>query len=165
MCHRVDETLKGKIQMEEQYLIELELPIWQDPQGNVILEKCRNNCYLYFDCWEDNTPTYANYFGKITMYNAWAVKSLDVECYDIYPKEDYKYRSSIFIVQNSQWLKEMIEKRAAYYDNWTGWKDKEYKHYLIRGHDNYFEIIAEKYSIETVKKEKNHYYERLWKNE
>ncbi len=53
--------------MEEQYLIEIELPIWQDPQGNLMLEKCREHCYLYFDCWEEpenwknNEVAWANY--------------------------------------------------------------------------------------------------------
>ncbi len=81
------------------------------------------------------------------MLNAWAVRSLDIEYYDIYPKEDFKYHSSIFIVENSRWLKEMIEKRERYYNNHTKWKDKKYKHYVIKGHDNYFEIIAEDYKV------------------
>ncbi len=42
----------------------------------------------------------------------------------------------------------MIEKREKYYDSYTRWKDKEYKHYLIRGHDNYFEIIVEDCKVE-----------------
>lgn len=39
----------------KQYLTEIELPIWTDPQSDVILEKSRNYCHLYFNCWVDRT--------------------------------------------------------------------------------------------------------------
>ncbi|AZA98285.1 hypothetical protein EG359_01110 [Chryseobacterium joostei] len=145
-----------------QYLTETELPIWADPQGNVIMEKCRDHCFLYFDCWLDNEPTYADYIGKITFQNAWAVTSLDIEFYDIYPKEEFKYKSSIFVVENSLWLKEMFEKRVKHYDNWTGWKDKIYHHFHFAGHNNYFDIIAESYKVEKIPKTKTQYFKRLW---
>jgi len=148
--------------MEEQYLTEIELPIWKDPQGDLIIEKGREFCSVYFACWENNEPEYANYVGKITFENAWAVKSLDVEYYDIYPKGDFQFKSSIYIVENSKWLDEVIGIRSKYYDNWTKWKDKEYKHYLVRGHDNYFEIVAENYVVEKVdKKDFDRYVELL----
>lgn len=135
---------------KEQYLTEIELPLWADPQGNVFLEKSRAHCFLYFDCWENNAPTNANYLGKIIFENAWAVQSLDVEFYDIYAKEELRFKSSIFVVENSLWFKDMWEKRAKIYDNWTGWKDKTYQHFHFAGHDNYFDVIAEKYSVEKV---------------
>ncbi len=57
----------------------------------------------------------------------------------------------------------MYSIREQHYDNWTKWKDKKYKHYHIKGHDNYFDIIADGYSVEQIKKSKNHYYKRLWR--
>jgi hypothetical protein len=139
--------------MKEQYLNEIELPIWQDPQGDLIIEKGREFCCIYFACWKDNEAAeYADYIGKITFENAWAVKSLDVEFYDIRPKVDWQFKSSICIVENSEWLDEVIGIRSKYYDNWTRWKDREYKHYLVRGHDNYFEVIAENFFVEKVSK-------------
>jgi len=154
--------------LKEEYLTELKLPIWQDPQGNLIIEKCRDNCFVYFNCWSDkwinDEVTWADYIGKITLENSWAIKSMDIEFYDIYTKEDQKHKSSIYIVENSLWLNKMIEKREKHYNNWTKWKDKKYNHYHIKSHDNYFDIIAESYSIEKIKKTDNHYFKRL-KNE
>lgn len=135
---------------QTQYLTEIELPIWADPQGNVVMEKSRDHCCIYFACWEDNVPTYSNYLGKITFINAWAVNSLDVEFYDIYPKEDWKYKSSITIVENSVWLSHVMIQRTKHYDNWTKWKDKSYKHYHFSGHDNYFDVIAEDFMVEKI---------------
>lgn len=148
--------------MKEQYLTEIELPIWADPQGDVILEKSRDYCHIYFDCWEDNEPTYSNYIGKIIFENAWAVKSLDVEFYEIYPKEEWKFKSSICIVENSIWLDEMIMKRAKIYTEWLNWDKRTYKHFHFSGHDNYFDIIAENYTVEKILKTEIKYYEKLW---
>lgn len=106
--------------------------------------------------------TWADYIAKLTFKNSWAVKSFDVEFYDIHTIDDPKYKSSIYIVENSLWLKDMMEKRENYYGNWTKWKDNKYYHYHIEGHDNYFDIIAEDYSIEKIMKNENHYYNRLW---
>lgn len=118
------------------------------------MEKSRDYCHLYFGCWdEQNPPNYADYMGKIEFTDAWAVRSVDVEFYDIHPKEGYQFKSSIFIVENSVWLKEVLAIRNKYYsDNWTGWKDRTYKHYLVSSHDNYFEIIATDYRVERIDK-------------
>ncbi len=148
--------------MKKQYLTEIELPIWADPQGDVILEKSRDYCYVYFDCWENNEPTYSDYIGKLIFENAWAVTSLDVEFYGIYPEEDWKYKSSICIVENSLWLEEMIAKRASFYKEWLTWDKSEYKHFHYPGHDNYFDIIAEDYKVEKVLKKDIKYYKKLW---
>jgi hypothetical protein len=137
--------------MKEEYLTEIELPIWQDPQGDLIIEKGRDFCRVYFACWKDDEAgEYADHIGKIIFENAWAIKSLDVEFYDIRPKIDWQFKSSICTVENSKWLDEVIGMRSKYYDNWTKWKNKKYKHYLVRGHDNYFEIVAENFTVEKV---------------
>ncbi|MBD0254344.1 MAG: hypothetical protein ICV83_01390, partial [Cytophagales bacterium] len=75
--------------MNEQYLVEIELPFWQDPQGDLIMEKSRDYCRLYCGCWdEQNPPDYAIYIGRIEFVDAWAVRSMDVEFYDVYTKEE-----------------------------------------------------------------------------
>ncbi|PWJ31141.1 hypothetical protein BC781_1251 [Sediminitomix flava] len=139
---------------EEQYLFEIELPIWQDPQGDLILEKSREYCYVYFGCWDKKSPpNYAEYIGRIEFINAWSVRSLDVEFYDIHPRGEYLYPSSIYIIKNSEWFKDVFNIRNEYYsDSWTKWKDKNYKHYLVKGHDNYFEIIAEDFEVKKIDK-------------
>ncbi len=76
------------------------MPIWTDPQNDIILEKSRDYCYLYYNCWEDNQLADLGYIGKLTFENAWAIKSLDVEFYDTYPK-DLEYKFSICKVKKS----------------------------------------------------------------
>jgi hypothetical protein len=78
---------------------------------------------------------------------------VDVEYYDVYTKEEPQHKSSIYIVENSAWFRDVFAIRNKYYsDNWTGWKDRAYRHYLVRSHDNYFEIIATDHRAERVDK-------------
>ena len=44
------------------------------------------------------------------------------------------------------WLQQVSEQRAADYPNWQNWDAKEYFHYVVQGHDNYYEIIAAGFS-------------------
>ncbi len=53
----------------QSYLTEIELPIWQDPQGDVIMEKSRDYCHIYFGCWVNEKPGEpADYIGKLEFY-------------------------------------------------------------------------------------------------
>ncbi len=140
----------------DQFLTEIELPVWQDPQGDVVMEKSRDYCQIYFDCWDEKKPPkQANYIAKLEFINAWAVRSVDIENYPVQPLGEYQFKSSIFVVENSSWLNDVFNLRNKYYsDNYTGWKDIEYKHFLVKGHDNYFEIIAQDYKVNKVKRRK-----------
>ena len=54
--------------------------------------------------------------------------------------------SGIYKVENSTWLQQVSEQRAADYPNWRNWDAKEYFHFVVQGHDNYYEIIAAGFS-------------------
>ena len=91
------------------------------------------------------------------------MQSLDLERYDIYSEKEWKYKSSICIVENSIWLNEMILKRAKSDTFWLKKDKKIYKHFHFSGHDNYFDIIAEEYTVEKILKKDINDYEALWK--
>jgi hypothetical protein len=51
-------------------------------------------------------------------------------------------RSDIYKIEDSTWLKRASEQRVRDYPNWRDWDAKEYRHYVVQGHDNYYELLA-----------------------
>ena len=120
--------------------IAIPLNVWQDPQGNVVLRYSREECLIYFGCWTDaGSP--ADYLGQLTFHHAWAVRGLRLEWHG-YEIAEHKYHSSILSIQNSKWLSQLTEQRLHAYPNWKRWDTREYLHYVVSGHDNYYELIA-----------------------
>lgn len=126
------------------------LKVWQDPQGNVVLNASREDCAVYFGCWiEAGIP--ANYLCRLRFQNAWAVRgfSLGTPPYKI---EEIDYRSRIYYVENSRLLKEAVQQRTRDYPQWLSWDRKTYRHYVVSGHDNYFDIIASEFTEEIIQR-------------
>jgi hypothetical protein len=120
--------------------IAIPLNVWQDPQGNVVLRYSREECVIYFGCWTDaGIP--ADYIGQVTFHNAWAVRGLCLEWHG-YKIAETHYHSSILSVENSKWLSQLSEQRLTLYPNWKQWDTREYLHYVVSGHDNYYDVVA-----------------------
>ena len=120
--------------------VPIPLTIWQDPQGNVVLRYSREECFIYFGCWtEAGEP--ADYLGKLKFHHAWAVKGLRLEFLP-YKIKEHKCHSKIFAIEDSQWLKQMSEQRLRNYPDWKSRDNQEYRHYVVSGHDNYYDVIA-----------------------
>lgn len=120
--------------------VPIPLKIWQDPQGDVILHHTRDECFVYFGCWAKAGEP-ANYLGKLIFQNAWAVRGLRLE-FIPYEIKEHKYHSCIYAINDSQWLTQMTAQRLRNYPDWKSWDTREYLHYVISGHDNYYDIIA-----------------------
>lgn len=120
--------------------IAIPLDAWQDPQGNVILRYSREEYLVYFGCWTDDASP-ADYICLLTFHNAWAVCGFRLEWHG-YKIAEHKHHSEIFKIENSKWLSELTERRLAMYPNWKHWDAREYFHYVVSGHDNYYDIIA-----------------------
>lgn len=131
--------------------ITVPLTVWPDPQGDVVLHYSRGECLIYFGCWLTSEEP-ANYVGKLIFHYAWAVRGA---CFEFLPYEihEHNHPSNICTVENSKWLKEMCSQRLAYYPEWKNWDIREYSHYVISGHDNYYEIIAAGFDEQTVPQE------------
>jgi hypothetical protein len=120
--------------------IAIPLKVWQDPQGNVVLRYSREECLLFFGCrTEAGDP--ADYLCQLKFHHAWAVRGLRLE-YLPYRIKDHKYHSRILLVENSQWLRQVSQQRVENYPEWRTWDTREYLHYVVAGHDNYYDIIA-----------------------
>ena len=102
---------------------------------------------VYIGCWVDaGIP--ADYICKITFNSGWVSRFYGIE-YLPYEIKEFS-RSSIYEVIDSKWLKESTERRLEYYPQWKTWDKKTYRHFVVSGHDNYVEIIAESFTEEIV---------------
>lgn len=137
--------------------IEIPLEVWQDPQGDVILNVSERECIVYFGCWnEDSSP--ADYIGKITFNGCWSTNFTHAEYIEF--EHEHSHHSYILSVIDSQWLKTLVMKHKRLYPN----SNKEqigYKHYVVRGHDVYAEVIALDFSLEKLNREQAGEYARL----
>jgi len=66
-----------------------------------------------------------------------------------YEIKEHHYRSCLYSIENSKWLEELTNRRLSAYPNWKQWDSTVYRHYVISGHDNYYEIIAADFT-ETI---------------
>ena len=55
--------------------------------------------------------------------------------------------------QESAWLEKETQQRLTYYPRWKTWDEKNYKHYYVHGHDNYYDIIAASFEEVIIPKE------------
>ena len=123
-----------------QIAVAIPLKLWQDPQGNVVLRYSRETCLMYFGCWTDAGEP-ADYLGQLTFHNAWAIRGLRLESHS-YKIKRHEYHSNILVVENSEWLPQVTEQRLKNYPEWKTWDTRKYFHYVVSGHDNYYDIIA-----------------------
>ena len=121
-------------------VVPLPLKVWQDPQGDVILHYSREDCSVYFGCWAGAGEP-AAYLCRLTFHHAWAVRGFCLEFLP-YKIPEHKYRSCVYRVEGSTWLKQVSEQRHRNYPEWKSWDGREYLHYVVSGHDNYCDIIA-----------------------
>ena len=133
--------------MIKQLAVPIPLKSWQDPQGDVVLHKSRASCTISFGCWEAAGEP-SDYICQLSFSNAWAVRGINPE-YLLYEYEAH-HRSCIYEIEGSAWLKQESEMRSKCYPRWREWDSRLYRHYVVRGHDNYFEIIAASFEERVV---------------
>jgi hypothetical protein len=132
----------------EEMALPIPLQLWQDPQGDLVLKHCRSECSVYFGCWIDAGEP-ANYICEIRFDHAWAVRGYRSE-YLPYKIGAEQTRSDIFKIVGSTWLKQASKQRERSYSNWRDWDKKKYDHYVVQGHNNYYEILAAGYAERQI---------------
>jgi len=143
----------------EEIANEIPLEVWQDPQGDVVLQISEHECFVYFGCWDENGEP-ADFLAKLTFdcKEAKYIKSDFVP----YKRNNLHNHSCIFIVENSLWLNNYIErkiKRNPLVKNpEKTWDDKSLKHYIIQGHDIYVELISSGYILEKIPSQESGYF-------
>lgn len=133
--------------MSPEIAVSIPLKVWQDPQGDVVLHASRDECVIYFACWASSGEP-ADYICRLGFSHAWAVRGYCSES-PPYERSDGG-RSSVLEVKNSAWLREASAERQKNYPRWREWDVRTYHHYVVTGHDNYFEIIAAGFAEQTL---------------
>lgn len=61
-------------------------------------------------------------------------------------------RSCIYEVIESDWVEQVTRQRLLEYPKWHDWNETVYKHFVVSGHDNYYDIIASSFEEVVVPK-------------
>jgi hypothetical protein len=125
----------------------ISLSVWQDPQGDVVIQYGSRDCFVFLGCWTQSGEP-ADYLCKLTFRDAWALRGLQLENFP-YRVEEHR-QSCIYEVENSAWLKQVSEQRLGNYPEWRTWDERKYKHFVVSGHDNYFDIVATDFDEQLV---------------
>ena len=120
-------------------VVPIPLQVWQDPQGDVVLNHSRDQCSVSFACWEAAGDP-ADYLCRLIFNRAWAVRGVRSEFLPYESKAHH--RSCIYEVLESEWLERETALRSQSYPEWRSWEGKQYHHYVVQGHDNFVEVIA-----------------------
>jgi hypothetical protein len=134
--------------LDAEIAVPIPLKVWQDPQGDVVLHYSREDCSVYFGCWA-SAGVPADYLCKLTFEDGWAVRGYCLESFPYEIKEPH-HRSCIYEVENSQWLEQVSQQRIKNYPEWKKWDQRAYRHYVVSGHDNYYDIVATNFDERTV---------------
>lgn len=141
--------------MDKDKAFQIPIDVWQDPQGDIVLNTSGRECVVFFGCWDkQGDPT--NYLSKISFKNCWASRFTHSQYlpYKIYGDKAHSY---ILKIENSTWLRCLInEKREVYPDGvqiGLSWDKKEYIHFVVHGHDAYIDIIATDFIMEIIPRE------------
>jgi hypothetical protein len=130
--------LRNMAPLNEEVLA-IPLKVWKDPQGDVVLHHSRSECSVYFGCWVTSGEP-ADYLCQLTFHHAWAIRGFRWE-YMPY-KIALDSHSCIYEIEHSRWLNEASVEYLKLYPEWRGQDNKSFHHYIVKGHDNYIEIIA-----------------------
>jgi hypothetical protein len=125
----------------------IQLSVWQDPQGEVVLEHGSRECHVFFGCWSE-AGVAAEFVAQVTFDWAWASRVVRTEFvpYRFEPNgETYLLR-----VARSGWLAELTGQRLSNYPKWRDWDKRTYHHFVVVGHDSYVDVIAEKFSVQKL---------------
>ncbi len=144
----------------EEITNEISLEVWQDPQGDVVLQISERECFVYFGCWDENGEP-ADFLAKLTFdcKEAKYIKSNFVP----YKRNNSHNNSCILSVENSLWLNDYIERKTEHNTEKT-LDDKLLKYYIIQGHDVYVELISSGYILEKIPSQKAEYFKYLIDN-
>ena len=81
--------------------------------------------------------------------HAWEVRGHCSE-HLLYQVKQGLSRSDIYKIEDSTWLRQASEQRLRDYPNWRNWDAKEYCHYVVQGHDNYYELLASGFTEKRI---------------
>ncbi len=144
--------------------IEIELPVWKDPQNFVIVEHVRDEAWVNFRCWDDN-GTELDTVGCLHFEGVWFLNSERFREQKGYPNiKENLFRSYYLKVPESDLLLRLLSERTNRNPDWQNYDNRNYEHYVVESNDFYYDIIASKvsFAVKTDIESKRCF--RLWEN-
>jgi len=123
----------------------LQLPFWQDPQGDVVLIYSEVECSVYFPCWSGAGDP-ADFIGHLSFEHASTVRSFRREFLP-YQIPIHTGHSYILHIPDSDLVREHVAYRKRHYPNSPA---RDTRHFVVLGHDIYHEILATEFSARAV---------------
>jgi hypothetical protein len=130
--------------------IPIELSVWKDPQGYVLVEQTRDEAWLYFSCWSSAGVT-ADHVGCLHFEGVWHLSSTRFKNIRSYPDiAESDLRSYYLAVADSSLLKKLETDRSAEDTDWRRYDQKQYTHWVVESHDYYTNVVASQVSFQQV---------------
>jgi len=86
---------------------------------------------------------------RIAFHHAWEVRGYCAEYLPYQGKKGLSV-SSVYEIEASTWLRQACNQRLENYPHWWNWDVKEYTHYIVQGHDNYYELLASGFTEKRI---------------
>lgn len=142
--------------------IAVELSVWKDPQGYVLVEQTRDEAWLYFPCWS-SAGVPADYVGCLHFKGVWHLSSTRFKNIRSYPDiDDTDLISYYLFVEDSSLLKTLEAERSAEDGDWRRYDQRQYTHWVVESHDYYTNIVADQVSFHKVSGQKAIRYVEIW---
>lgn len=126
--------------------LEVKLPFWQNPQCHIFTEYCDDHLNVYFSCWKKQAKIAPNFLGCITFINPSFCKVSKV--YQYFPDQEFKYKSSICMVENSLALSTYLKEVGHGISSLL----QSQRHYIVSSHAQQITIFAEQHIFSKKKK-------------
>jgi len=142
--------------------IEIELPVWKDPQNFVIIEHVRDEAWVNFRCWDDE-GTELNTVGCLHFEGVWFLNSerfLEQKGYPVI--KEGRFKSYYLKIPESELLATLISERSSCNPDWQKYDTRNYEHFIIESHDFYYDIIASAVSFSIKSDIESKRYFLLW---
>jgi hypothetical protein len=134
--------------------VPIELPFQINAQGNAVLLSATGESQVFVSLWDEQGYEMPH-LGKFRFINAWASEYFATENGGSYLTADSAPYGFLARIESSTWLAECIKRRLSRYPNWLQWDKRNYHHFMVHGHDNYVQIIAEQFEISFATEAEN----------
>ena len=125
----------------------ISLNCWQDPQGDIVLNYSERECSIYFGCWSSSGEP-ADSICHLSFRGASAVRSYRRE-FIPYRIPEHPGHSFILRIPDSEFLRDHVAYRQQHYPSGPA-ASLDRRHFVVIGHDIYFDILAADFSEETI---------------
>jgi hypothetical protein len=122
--------------------------LWQDPQGDVVLEWTARECRVYFECWV-SPGVRAPYVGELTFREPLAIRG-ELSEFPPYQSSGDVGPSYLLEVAGSEWLAELRTRQRRAYGRRAAALNPDLRHLVVVGHDNNVEVLCTGFDVRRI---------------